>query len=378
MANTNLNNNTNTARRSVSPFPTADLTFKWLGAFDGNDLLNVLGANPTYVSGTGLDAIYDFSVLNDDRFDKGAIVGNALGLPEYYNSPLNAYFYYDATSETTRRYWKLKDFHYFYLQQQTDITPQLLNNWCFLKATATTDTSNEIDTIQSLHIYSTEQITTLPKLRGLIGATTQLAQTGDNYLITDQLSTGSNDLTFYFEGNMGSLTSNYSSLLVLSNTSNLSGGGNKDYTGILTSKVKVYPNIGDGTDGDFTVLSADYRTKYVKLIAVFKGADYGKLYKKESTDANYVFVGEIATVTINPFQTGYIGIGKLAALINSCFYRECKLYHEAITDPDNIDIYTPDHEYLFQNGDETKVPDSKGNKDMNWNGTAKYIYYYKS
>ena len=186
MANTNLNNNTNTARRSVSPFPTADLSFKWLGAYDGNDLLNVLGANPTYVSGSGLDAIYDFSVLSDDRFDKGAIVGNALGLPEYYNDPLNAYFYYDATSETTRRYWKLKDFHYFYLQQQTDITPRLLNNWAFLKAKATSDTSNEIDTIQSLHIYSTEQITTLPKLKTLIGL--QADFYGDNVIVSDLLN----------------------------------------------------------------------------------------------------------------------------------------------------------------------------------------------
>jgi hypothetical protein len=133
---------------------TEGSVFYWTGKYDGTDLVNEVGTNVPLVSGTGLDAIYDFSVLNDDRFDKGAVIGNGLGLPEYYNSPLDPYFYYDGTSQTTRRYWKLKDFHYFYVQQQTDITPRLLNNWAFLKASATTDTSNVLSSVSELVIYS--------------------------------------------------------------------------------------------------------------------------------------------------------------------------------------------------------------------------------
>ncbi len=142
--------------KKVKLFPTENLTGRYIQYSEGEDLIDLLGGvSIPFVSGSGLNQIFDFSVLNDDRFDKGARIGNSLGLPEYYNDPLDAYFYYDGTSQQTRRYWKLKDFHYFYMQQQTDITPRLLNNWCFLKAKATSNTSNEINTIQELLIYST-------------------------------------------------------------------------------------------------------------------------------------------------------------------------------------------------------------------------------
>jgi hypothetical protein len=156
------------------PYPTEGLEIQLLNSTyeDGGTTYyrNLLGQDIPVVGTDGGDDILDFSIFNDDRFDKGAVVGNSLGLPEYYNSPLDDYFYYDDTSQTTRRYWKLKDFHYFYVQRQTDITPRLLNNEFFLKAKATTDTSNVIDSISELLIYSTEQTdNNLSKLRKYIG-----------------------------------------------------------------------------------------------------------------------------------------------------------------------------------------------------------------
>jgi lysophospholipase L1-like esterase len=125
----------------ASPFPTADLTFLWSGAYDGNDLLNTKGANPTYVSGTGLDAIYDFSVLNDERLDKS----NAT----YWGSTLNAYFYYDALNPY---HYKLKDFAYRELQAQFET--DVISNCIFLKAVGS-ETSNGVAEVNSLLIYST-------------------------------------------------------------------------------------------------------------------------------------------------------------------------------------------------------------------------------
>lgn len=76
------------------------------------------GTDIPVVSGTGTDMILDMSVLNDDRFDKGSYVGNAFGLPEYYDYPYNN-IYYDDTSEDTRYHWKVTDFHYRWLEAQS-------------------------------------------------------------------------------------------------------------------------------------------------------------------------------------------------------------------------------------------------------------------
>src|SRR6056297_1548296 len=99
-----------------SPYPTAglqvvvyaDSTYEEEGT---TYLRTSIGVGIPKVSGTGNDTIWDFSVLNDARFDKGSYVGNAYGLPEYYDFPF-VNIYYDDTSETTRYYWKLTDFHY--------------------------------------------------------------------------------------------------------------------------------------------------------------------------------------------------------------------------------------------------------------------------
>ena len=137
----------------------------WLGDYDGNDLVNEVGVNIPYVSGTGLDAIYDFSVLNDSRFDKGSYIGNSFGLPEYYNFPY-VNIYYDPTSAATRKYWKLTDFHYAnFLDQSLTV-----DNIAFLKAKATTNTSNVIASVQSLLIYSVAQTgDNLTQLKNYIG-----------------------------------------------------------------------------------------------------------------------------------------------------------------------------------------------------------------
>ena len=139
-------------RRGQSGYPRAGLTGRYVQLTEGGNLINTLGGTSIpYVSGSGLDQIFDFSVLNDDRFDKGSYVGNAYSLPEYYNFPYVG-IYYDATSEATRYHWKLTDFHYANLEDQS----VNLTNWAFLEAKATTDTSNIITSVQSLLIYSSD------------------------------------------------------------------------------------------------------------------------------------------------------------------------------------------------------------------------------
>ena len=117
------------------------------------------------ISGTGLNRIIDFSPLSDVRFDKGSYVGNAYGLPETYNYPYVG-IYYDATSEATRYYWKPTDFAYAVILKQS----LLVDNMFFLKATATTDTSNIIATVDRLFIYSTALAdNNLAKIKTYIG-----------------------------------------------------------------------------------------------------------------------------------------------------------------------------------------------------------------
>ena len=152
-----------------SNFTYTNLTGRYIQETDSGDLIDLLGGvSVPYISGSELDQIFDFSVLNDDRFDKGSYVGNAYGLPEYYNSPWGAEFYYDDTSETTRHYWKLTDFHYANILAQT-VDTDIQNNY-FLKAKATTDTSNIIASWSELLIYSTSQTgVNLSKLKTYIG-----------------------------------------------------------------------------------------------------------------------------------------------------------------------------------------------------------------
>src|SRR6056297_3160636 len=150
----NLNLNINGAKKGL-PYPLKDLTVHLTMQTYEDDgttyYVNSLGTDIPVVGQDGGEDILDFSVLEDDRFNKGAVVGNSEGFPEYWDSPWNAYFYYDDTSAETLYWWKVKDFHYAYILAQS----ANVDNVFFLKATATTETSNEIDIVYSLLIYNT-------------------------------------------------------------------------------------------------------------------------------------------------------------------------------------------------------------------------------
>jgi hypothetical protein len=128
--------------KTESTIPTADV-FLWTGKYDGNDLVNSKGANGIYVSGTpfSLDAVYDFSGLNDERFNKL----NAT----YWGSSIDPYFYLNPARPYDS---KLPDFHYKFLNEQVTF-----DDTFYLKATATSDTSNVINGVQELHVFSTVQ-----------------------------------------------------------------------------------------------------------------------------------------------------------------------------------------------------------------------------
>lgn len=116
----------------------------------GADLVNLLGVDIPFVSGVGLDSIYDFGVLNDLRFDKGSYLSNVFGNPEYYKFPYPPEIYYNDTTSATRNYWKLTDFYYRILLEQANT----LKNVFFLKAT--TDENYLINDVSELIIYPNE------------------------------------------------------------------------------------------------------------------------------------------------------------------------------------------------------------------------------
>src|SRR6056297_2357469 len=139
------------------PYPIEDLTANITMSTHEDDgttyYVNSRGTDIPVVGTDGGEDILDFSVLEDDRFNKGAVVGNSEGFPEYWDSPWNAYFYYDDTSAATLYLWKVKDFHYAKILEQS----ASVDNVFFLRAKATTDTSNVIATVNSLLIYSISQ-----------------------------------------------------------------------------------------------------------------------------------------------------------------------------------------------------------------------------
>lgn len=179
-------------RIGAKNYPTQNLQGRYVQLIEGADLINTRGGvSIPYISGAGLDQIFDLSVLNDDRFDKGSYVGNAYGLPEYYNYPYVG-IYYDDTSETTRHYWKLTDFHYANILAQT-VDTDIQNNY-FLKALATTDTSNTITSISELLIYSVAQTgAALTQLKTYIGI--QADFYGNNVIVNGDFSNGSTNWT---------------------------------------------------------------------------------------------------------------------------------------------------------------------------------------
>jgi hypothetical protein len=133
-----LRNINTIGKRVIQPPNIADLGFWWKGEYDGDDLVNTKGANAIYVSGSGLDAIYDFSGLSDVRLDKS----NAT----YWTQPLDSYFYLNLS----RPYdYKLQDFQYMRIE---GACPSLVNVF-FAKGTYSEVTFSTSE----LLIYSTEQ-----------------------------------------------------------------------------------------------------------------------------------------------------------------------------------------------------------------------------
>src|SRR6056297_1082762 len=128
----NLNLNINGAKKGL-PYPLKDLTVHLTMQTYEDDgttyYVNSRGPDIPVVGTDGGEDILHFSVLEDDRFNKGAVVGNSEGFPEYWDSPWNAYFYYDDTSAATLYHWKVKDFHYRLLETQA----ASVTNWAFLK-----------------------------------------------------------------------------------------------------------------------------------------------------------------------------------------------------------------------------------------------------
>lgn len=119
--------------------------FSWTGTKSGSDLVGLDGTVIPYVSGSGLDAIYDFSVLSDNFWNKNSYLGNSYGLPEYWDFPWNDSIYYDSGNPYR---WKLKDFHYRYISDQYYSTED--------KAFAKLNYTGEVlQSVSELYLYTT-------------------------------------------------------------------------------------------------------------------------------------------------------------------------------------------------------------------------------
>jgi hypothetical protein len=103
---------------------------RYLQSAEGESLVDSYGVGPDlpYVSGFGVDQIFDFSPLSDDRWNKNAYVGNAFALPEYYDFPYSSEIYFDTSNPF---HWKIKDCHYRFYEEQADS----LTNISFAKLT---------------------------------------------------------------------------------------------------------------------------------------------------------------------------------------------------------------------------------------------------
>jgi len=121
--------------------PNIELTGKYTQSAEGEDLVDSLGGvSIPYVSGSGLDQIFDFSVLNDARFDKSSVL--------YWGDTKDAWFYYDSNNPY---HFKLKDFHYRYLNNQLESE----YDFVFAKFKYTNKTLVSVD---ELLIYYTQQV----------------------------------------------------------------------------------------------------------------------------------------------------------------------------------------------------------------------------
>jgi len=103
------------------PFTTL-LGVTYSQSAEGEDLVDAYGESPDlpYVSGFGVNQIFDLSPLSDNRWNKNAYVGNAFALPEYYDFPYISEIYFDTSNPY---HWKIRDCHYrFYEEQAVGLT----------------------------------------------------------------------------------------------------------------------------------------------------------------------------------------------------------------------------------------------------------------
>ena len=244
------------------PVSRTDLTAIYDTAYTNasGDLLNLIvgGANATYISGTDTAAIYDFSGLSDNRLDKS----NAT----YWVASLDDYFYYDVSHPY---YSKLKDFHYKYFEAQMASD----NNFAFLKAKASTNTSNILASVTSLYIYSVEQTgAALTKLQTHIGI--QADFYGDNVIINGDFE---NDLVEWHvlstEGTVTitSISHEGSKAALFTRTSGTSFTSMKIYQDAVIISGVYYEfsfyTRGDGTDSGlwslYDVTNSTYYQNYI-------------------------------------------------------------------------------------------------------------------
>lgn len=125
----------------VKGINTTNLTGRYTQSAEGEALVDSLGGvSIPYVSGSGLDQIFDFSVLNDARFDKSSVL--------YWGDTKDAWFYYDSNNPY---HFKLKDFHYRYLNNQLESEYDFI----FAKLKYTNKTLVSVD---ELLIYYNQQV----------------------------------------------------------------------------------------------------------------------------------------------------------------------------------------------------------------------------
>ena len=285
------------------PYPTAGLdvvVYNTTYEDGGTTYLRMsTGVGVPLVSGTGLDAIWDFSVLNDLRFNKNAYVGSSYTddfgnpLPANYNFPYVG-IYYDSANPY---HWKITDFHYANILAQS----LLVDNMFFLKAKATTNTSNIIASWSELLIYSVTQTSdNLTKLKTYIGIQADFYENVDFPNENFELGNFTNWAAKLTEGNIQitpiSNTGNYAALIERTSGSNFSSIKLfRDFSleNNTTYKISFYSR-GDGVNNGFWSLYnvglSDYYKTYTGLSnsIVYTKTEYELL--TTSTSARIQFV----------------------------------------------------------------------------------------
>ena len=227
-------------RVSEKKYPTQNLQGRYLQINEGEDLVNAIGGiSIPYISGTGLDQIFDFSVLNDARFNKS----NAT----YWGSSLNSWFYYDAGNPY---HAKMKDFHYRYL-----INQMLVDDVIFAKLSYTSTTLISVDEIL---VYSSPQTTTnLVMLKTYIGILPDYY--GDSLLKNGSFSVDSNwvkGVGWTISGGKANRVGPQASAISLTQQNAITSAM---YNKVFLLKFDAIVTSG-GVDGRFGFKTSDYKT----------------------------------------------------------------------------------------------------------------------